>query len=32
LGGAAHQGFGSERDYKRAFINCMRNRGHNVVN
>lgn len=32
LGGAAKQGFGAEGDYKQAFINCMRNRGHNVVN
>jgi len=32
LGGAAKQGFGTEGDYKQAFINCMRNRGHNVVN
>jgi outer membrane lipoprotein SlyB len=32
IGGGARQGFGSEGDYKQAFINCMRNRGHNVVN
>jgi outer membrane lipoprotein SlyB len=32
MGGAAHQGFGSEGNYKRAFNNCMRNRGHYVVN
>jgi len=32
LGGAGKQGFGSEGDYKRFYINCMRNRGHNVIN
>lgn len=32
IGGATRQGFGSERSYKRAYINCMRNRGHHVVN
>ncbi|PPD03494.1 MAG: hypothetical protein CTY29_09355 [Methylobacter sp.] len=32
LGGAAQQGTQSEAQYKRAFINCMRGRGHNVVN
>ena len=32
LGGAAKQGFGAEGDYKQAYINCMRNRGHNVIN
>lgn len=32
LGGASKQGFGAEGNYKQAFINCMRNRGHNVVN
>ena len=32
LGGAAKQGFGAEGDYKQSFINCMRNRGHNVIN
>jgi len=32
LGGAAHQGFGAEGDYKQAFSNCMRNRGHKVLN
>ena len=32
FGGGARQGFGSEENYKRAFINCMRGRGHNVIN
>ncbi|MFA5983755.1 MAG: glycine zipper family protein [Methylococcaceae bacterium] len=32
IGGAAHQGTQSDAQYKRAFINCMRGRGHQVVN
>jgi hypothetical protein len=32
IGGGAKQGFESESDYKRAFSNCMRNRGHRIVN
>lgn len=32
IGGGAKQGFGSEDQYKQSFINCMRNRGHNVIN
>lgn len=32
IGGAAHQGLGAEQDYETAFKNCMRNRGHNVIN
>ncbi len=32
IGGGAHQGLGAEGNYKKAFINCMRNRGHKVVN
>lgn len=32
FGGGAHQGFSSEADFKRAFNNCMRGRGHNVLN
>ncbi len=32
LGGAAKMGFGAEEDYKKAYTNCMRNRGHNVIN
>lgn len=32
FGGAAKQGFSAEEEYKRAYKNCMRNRGQNVVN
>jgi outer membrane lipoprotein SlyB len=32
IGGAAYQGSDGDAQYKRAFINCMRARGHNVVN
>lgn len=32
VGGATHQGFGAEDNYKRAYINCMRGRGHRVIN
>lgn len=32
IGGAAQQGTSGDEQYKRAFINCMRNRGHNVIN
>lgn len=32
IGGGAKQGFESEGQYKRAYSNCMRNRGHRVVN
>lgn len=32
IGGATMQGVGAEDQYKRAYINCMRNRGHNVIN
>lgn len=32
LGGAAQQGVSGDEQYKRAYINCMRNRGHNVIN
>lgn len=32
FGGAAKQGFSAEEEYKRAYRNCMRNRGQNVVN
>lgn len=32
IGGATKQGVEGDDNYKRAFINCMRNRGHNVVN
>ncbi|MFQ5449652.1 MAG: glycine zipper family protein [Nitrospinaceae bacterium] len=32
IGGGAHEGFGAEDQYKRTYLNCMRNRGHNVIN
>jgi outer membrane lipoprotein SlyB len=32
IGGGAQQGFSSEADFKRAFNNCMRGRGHTVLN
>lgn len=32
VGGASKQGFWAEGQYKRAYANCMRNRGHNVLN
>lgn len=32
FGGGAYKGLSSDDAYKRAFTNCMRNRGHNVVN
>lgn len=32
FGGAAKQGFSSEEQFKRAYSNCMRNRGQRVVN
>jgi hypothetical protein len=32
LGGGAKQGFEAEGQYKRAYSNCMRNRGHRTVN
>jgi len=32
IGGAAHQASGANSHYKTAYINCMRNRGHNVIN
>jgi len=32
IGGGARQGFGSEEQYKRSYMNCMANRGHKVVN
>ncbi len=31
IGGMIKQGFGADNQYKQAFINCMRNRGHNVI-
>ncbi len=32
FGGGAKQGFEAESQYKRAYSNCLRNRGHRVVN
>lgn len=32
FGGGAYKGMSADDAYKRAFNNCMRNRGHNVVN
>ncbi len=32
IGGASKQGFQSEEHYKYAYNNCLRQRGHNVVN
>jgi uncharacterized protein YcfJ len=32
IGGGAKQGLEAESEYKRAYSNCMRNRGHRVVN
>ncbi|MGD0959725.1 MAG: glycine zipper family protein [Methylomonas sp.] len=32
IGGGAQQGLGSEQDYKRAYSNCLRERGHKVIN
>ncbi|MFQ5483395.1 MAG: glycine zipper family protein [Nitrospinaceae bacterium] len=31
LGGGAKEGLGAEEAFKRAYQNCMRNRGHNVI-
>jgi outer membrane lipoprotein SlyB len=31
IGGLIEQGFGVNHQYKQAFINCMRGRGHNVL-
>lgn len=31
IGGLVEQGFGVDNQYKQAFINCMRGRGHNVL-
>ncbi len=32
MGGGVSQGMSAEEAYKRAFTNCLRNRGHNVIN
>ena len=32
IGGGATQGVDADNQFKRAYNNCMRNRGHNVIN
>ncbi len=32
VGGGARGGLGAEDQFKRSYINCMRQRGHNVIN
>ncbi|MBA3495071.1 MAG: hypothetical protein H0T87_13430 [Gammaproteobacteria bacterium] len=32
IGGGAHNAYDTEGDYKRTYSNCMRGRGHNVIN
>ncbi len=32
LGGAAQSGVSGDEQYKRAYMNCLRNRGHKVIN
>jgi len=32
IGGGTYTGVSGDDAYKRAFINCMRGRGHNVIN
>lgn len=32
IGGAGYQGYDADNQFKRAYINCMRNRGHSVTN
>lgn len=32
LGGGGHQALSGDEQYKRAYINCLRDRGHKVVN
>lgn len=32
IGGAGQTGVSGDEQYKRAYINCLRQRGHNVVN
>lgn len=31
VGGGAYSGISADEQYKRAYSNCMRNRGHNVI-
>ncbi len=32
IGGGAYTGVNADDQYKRAYINCMRGRGHNIIN
>ena len=32
MGGGAYTGISGDDQFKRAYINCMRGRGHNVIN
>lgn len=32
MGGGTYSGVSADEQYKRAFISCMRGRGHNVIN
>lgn len=32
IGGGATTGISADDEYKRAYINCMRGRGHNIIN
>lgn len=32
MGGGTYSGLSGDEQFKRAFINCMRGRGHNVIN
>ena len=32
IGGGAGTGISADDQYKRAYINCMRGRGHNIIN
>ncbi len=32
IGGAAHQGLGTDQQYKRTYIKCLEGRGHRVLN
>lgn len=32
IGGGTYTGVSADEDYKRAYINCMRGRGHSVIN
>lgn len=32
IGGGTYTGISGDDDFKRAYTNCMRNRGHNIIN